>query len=93
MKQRLENCKYCNDKLVNGTTRREFCSEKCRVYWNRENVVAVTKKRTDKKKKSSAASTEGKHKLWKDGDPKEGSMAFYLKYDCYNYSALENKEK
>lgn len=34
-----------------------------------------------------------KHPLWKEGDPKEGSMAFYLKYDCYTYSELENKEK
>ena len=26
-----------------------------------------------------------KHPLYKEGDPKEGSMAFYMKYDCYTY--------
>jgi len=34
-----------------------------------------------------------KHPLWKEGDPKEGSMAFYLKYECYTYLELENKLK
>lgn len=34
-----------------------------------------------------------KHRLWKDGDPKEGSMAFFLKYDCYTYDELQNKQK
>ena len=36
-------------------------------------------------------SGETRHPLWKEGDPKENSMAFYMKYDCYNYSELENK--
>lgn len=39
MKQRLENCKYCGNKLADGTTRKKFCSDKCRVYWNRENEL------------------------------------------------------
>lgn len=34
-----------------------------------------------------------KHPLWKEGDPKENSMAFYMKYDCYNYSELKDKQK
>ena len=34
-----------------------------------------------------------KHKLWKEGDPKENSMAFYSKYDCANYAELEQKLK
>lgn len=32
-----------------------------------------------------------KHPLWKDGDPKENSMAFYHKYDCYTYEEIESK--
>lgn len=36
---------------------------------------------------------EGKHPLWQEGDPKEKSMAFFLKYDCYSYEELENKLK
>ena len=33
-----------------------------------------------------------KHPLYKEGDPKEGSMAFYLKYDCYTYKELKIKK-
>lgn len=43
--------------------------------------------------KSGVNEDENKHKLWKAGDPKENSMAFYLKYDCYTYIELENKLK
>lgn len=43
MKQRLEKCKYCDGKLAEGTTRKEFCSDKCRVYWNRENPRVTLK--------------------------------------------------
>jgi hypothetical protein len=33
-----------------------------------------------------------KHPLWKEGDPKEGTMAFFLKYDCNTYNELQNKK-
>lgn len=29
------------------------------------------------------------HRLRKQGDPAEGSMGFYLKYECYSYNELE----
>ena len=32
-----------------------------------------------------------KHGLWKNGDPKENTAAFYMKYDCYTYKELENR--
>lgn len=35
---------------------------------------------------------EEKHRLWKEGDPKENSAAFMMKYDCVNYSELEKKQ-
>ena len=31
------------------------------------------------------------HKLYKNGDPKENSAAFMMKYDCANYAELEKK--
>jgi hypothetical protein len=37
MRQKQEICKYCGEKMESKTTRQEFCSDKCRVYWNREN--------------------------------------------------------
>ena len=30
-----------------------------------------------------------KHPLWKQGDPKENSMAFIMKYNCNNYEELQ----
>ena len=36
---------------------------------------------------------ENKHPLWKQGDPKEKSNAFYFKYGCFSYEELENLKK
>jgi endogenous inhibitor of DNA gyrase (YacG/DUF329 family) len=41
MKQKKEKCKYCSADLEAKTTRREFCSNKCKVYWHRENKVEL----------------------------------------------------
>lgn len=38
MKLKTENCLYCDKKLEAKTTRQRFCSDKCRVYWNRDNA-------------------------------------------------------
>ena len=36
---------------------------------------------------------ENKHPLWKQGDPKENSGAFFLKYGCSTYEELKNLKK
>ena len=33
-----------------------------------------------------------KHKLWKEGDPKEGSMAFFSKYGAASYDEIGKKK-
>lgn len=45
MIQKIDNCKYCNQKMESKTAKKRFCSEKCRVYFNREikNVNTITK--------------------------------------------------
>jgi ribosomal protein L24E len=40
MKEKNKTCKYCSKEIEAKTTRQEFCSPKCRVYWNREKNVA-----------------------------------------------------
>jgi len=35
----------------------------------------------------------GKHPLWKEGDPKEGSMAFFNKYGVESYNELQKIKK
>lgn len=41
-------CEYCNEKMQKGTAKKRFCSDKCRVYFNRESksvpVIAQTAK-------------------------------------------------
>lgn len=59
------------------------------VKYDRESVLPASNESSNPK---NDVNTD-KHPLWKEGDPKEGSMAFYLKYDCYTYSELENKNK
>lgn len=43
MKFKKEKCKYCGSDLESKTTRKEFCSSKCRVYWNRDQKAAQQK--------------------------------------------------
>lgn len=43
MKFKKEKCKYCDKDLESKTTRKEFCSSKCRVYWNRDQRAAKQK--------------------------------------------------
>lgn len=33
----------------------------------------------------------GKHPLWKEGDPVEGTGEFYSKYACYSYRVLAER--
>ncbi len=35
----------------------------------------------------------GKHPLWKEGDPKEGSGGFYMKYGFSTYDEIEKSKK
>lgn len=101
MIKKTENCLYCGEKMESKTAKKKFCSDLHRVYWNRERAY---KKHIDEvlgtpefKKLIITGQPElpksTKHPLWKENDPKEGSMAFFLKYGCNNYSELENKAK
>ena len=37
-----EMCEYCKEKMEAAYRNKRFCSTKCRVYWNRENVKFPT---------------------------------------------------
>lgn len=109
MIKKTENCLYCGEKMESKTAKKKFCSDLHRVYWNREkayekHIDEVLAKPEFKKLQTETLKNliltgqaelpkSEKHSLWKEGDPKEGSMAFYMKYDCYNYLELENKNK
>jgi hypothetical protein len=42
--ERCPFCIYCKERMQRGTAKKKFCSDKCRVYWNRKhpngNVVS-----------------------------------------------------
>ena len=37
-------CQYCGDEMTAKYRSKKFCSSKCRVYYNRENVTVTDKK-------------------------------------------------
>ena len=43
-----ERCEYCEEKMVALNRNKRFCSDKCRVYFNRENAKAVLNKNEKK---------------------------------------------
>lgn len=40
MIKKKENCEYCSEKMDSKTAKKRFCSEKCRVYYNRASKYA-----------------------------------------------------
>ena len=53
MIKKKENCEYCGEKMESKTAKKRFCSEKCRVYFNRSNkkseitaILGVSKPKT-----------------------------------------------
>jgi endogenous inhibitor of DNA gyrase (YacG/DUF329 family) len=40
MIKKKENCEYCGEKMESKTAKKRFCSEKCRVYFNRTSKYA-----------------------------------------------------
>ena len=43
MIKKKENCEYCGEKMESVTAKKRFCSQKCRVYFNRESKCSKTK--------------------------------------------------
>jgi len=96
MKKKRDNCKYCNEPMDAKTTRKEFCSVKCKVYWHRDNepkkdAPKEEKKKLEEEKKdlSDVKVDLSEVKKYPKDDPKEGSMAFYKKYNAATYAEAE----
>lgn len=104
--EKRSHCLYCEKEMDAAYRNKRFCSDKCRVYWNRENPKvqiknlneATNEKKPPSQKKTNysipdefgqAGTNIERHPLWKFGDPKENSAGFYMKYNCNNYTELE----
>jgi len=90
----MDTCKNCGVEIVRITGRRpkEFCGDNCRAkFWQKNNakkkvvekpVVAPEKEEPKEEKKKQPV-------IPKNNDPKEGSMAFHLKYGAFTYAEAE----
>jgi ribosomal protein L24E len=47
MIKKIENCLYCGEKMESITAKKKYCSNKCRLYYNRERNVLVVPKQVD----------------------------------------------
>lgn len=84
MIKKRETCLYCEEKMESITAKKKFCSDKCKVYWHRENAPKREKEKTKKEvqKKEEEQSLNPK---WVKGDPTVGSNAFFFKFNSFSY--------
>jgi len=89
----MDTCKNCGVEIIRITGRRpkEFCGDNCRAkFWQKNNAkkkvvnnpVFVPEKEEPKEEKK-------KNFVPKKDDPREGSMAFHLKYGAFTYAEAE----
>lgn len=90
MREKRKDCKYCGKEIEAKTTRKEFCSDLHRVYWNREHPQTTVKvlKEVAKRMGAELVAVESKHPKFDPKDPKEGSAGFYLKYGVFKYDDI-----
>ena len=82
MKNRTPYCIFCNEKMENQTSKKRFCSDKCRVYWHRRHPkgntispVELASKMEDINKTVSIVI----NKQDAENEPKKGTLAWFLK--------------
>jgi len=75
-------CIYCGEKMESVTAKKKYCSDKCRVYFNREypngktiSPLELDSKLADKTKTIQVPAKEQESK----NEPKEGSLAWFIK--------------
>lgn len=51
--EKNKNCEYCGKDLKAKYRSKRFCNDKCRIYFNRENVVAVVAENNKEENKSA----------------------------------------
>ena len=82
MINRTPYCIYCGERMESKTAKKKYCSDKCRVYFNREypngktiSPVELASKLADKQKVVQISAIEEESK----NEPKEGSLAWFIK--------------
>jgi tRNA(Ile2) C34 agmatinyltransferase TiaS len=82
MINRTPYCIYCGERMESVTAKKKYCSDKCRVYFNREypngktiSPVELASKLADKPKVVQSIELKEEAK----NEPKEGSLAWFIK--------------
>ena len=83
MNNRTPNCIYCNEKMESQTSKKRFCSDKCRVYWHRKhpkgNVISPLELASKLANLSETVEKVQKEIKVLKNEPKEGSLAWFMK--------------
>jgi len=83
MNNRTPNCIYCNEKMESQTSKKRFCSDKCRVYWHRKhpkgNVISPLELASKLANFSETVEKVQKEIKVLKSEPKEGSLAWFMK--------------
>ena len=95
MIKKKENCLYCGEKMESLTAKKSFCSPKCRVYFSREkktNIIATKEPQISPhlQKSIQIAQKETKAEIKAENEPKEGTLAFFRKYNVLTYAEIDN---
>jgi len=83
MINRTPYCIYCNEKMHSQTSKKRFCSDKCRVYWHRKypkgNTVSPVELASKLDNLSKTADKVQEEIKVLKNEPKEGSLAWFMK--------------
>ncbi len=93
MIKKRETCLYCGEKMESITAKKKFCSTLHRVYYFREKNMVTAQEQPAFFDSPKAGNSDEPPKLQTSnpGDPKEGSVAFFLKYESLTYAELAQK--
>ena len=79
MIQKKENCQYCGIKMESITAKKKFCSDKCRVYFNRQSKVKDSDSEAELGPKLEDIQKTVQDTQADAKEPKKGTLAWFLK--------------
>jgi hypothetical protein len=80
---KASRCIYCNEKMQKETSKKRFCSDKCRVYWHRKypkgNTISPLELASKFEVRSKMEQEPIKENKVPKNEPKEGTLAWFMK--------------
>ena len=89
--EKNKNCEYCGKDLKAKYRSKRFCNDKCRIYYNRENVVAVVSE--NNKKENKVAIEEGRSTPRNLGEKHQSALPIDISDMEKQFQSLINTKK